>query len=125
MKFYIDLKRYSSFYKALLIMKLVILFMVMSFLHVSATGLAQNITLRASNASLEKVLKEISKQSSYDLAFSSDMLKESKPVDINLVNVPFKQALEECFQGQQLTYSLVKNTVVVKWKEEKNVIPNE
>ncbi len=125
MKFYVEIKRYSSFYKVLLIMKLVVLFIVTSFLHVSATGFAQNITLRASNASLEKVLKEISKQGSYDLAFSSEMLKQSKPVDINLFNVPLNKALEECFQGQQLTYALVKNTVVVKWKEEKRVVRNE
>lgn len=125
MKFYIELKRYSSFYKVLLIMKLIVLFMVTSFLHVSATGFAQNITLKASNASLEKVLKDISKQASYDLAFSSEMLNRSKPVDINLVNVPFNKALEECFEGQQLTYALVKNTVVVKWKEEMRVARNQ
>lgn len=125
MKFYIDLKRYSSVYKVLLIMKLIILFMVTSVLHVSATGFAQNVTLKASNASLENVLKEISKQASYDLAFSSEMLKRSKPVDIDLKNVPFNEALEECFQGQELTYSLVKNTVVVKRKKETGLVQNK
>lgn len=105
-------------------MKLTALLMIVSFLHVGAAGYAQNITLKAKGTSLENVLREISKQASYDLVFNSEMIDRSKVVDINLLNVPLNEALAECFQDQQLTYSIVKNTLVIKRKKEAETLRN-
>lgn len=105
-------------------MKLVVLFMIISFLHVGAAGFAQNITLKVRKASLETVLKEISKQAAFDLVFNSEMIEHSKRVNVNLFNTPLNEALEECFKDQNLTYSIVKNTLVVKQKKETSVTKN-
>ncbi len=116
MKFNIDKERVSLFFKVLFMMKLTVLLLSISFLQVNATVYAQKITLMERNATLENVLKEISKQSSYDLVFNPKMLKESNPVDLDLSNVSLQEALEKCFSNQPLTYSIAKNTIVVKRK---------
>lgn len=97
-------------------MKLTLILILGAVLHVSAIGFAQNITLKVSNSSLESVLKKISTQSNHDFLFSSSMLKDARLLNLDIQDMPLKEALEICFKDQPLTYSLVKNTVIVKRK---------
>ncbi|WP_448636562.1 STN domain-containing protein [Pedobacter panaciterrae] len=61
-------------------------------------------------------MKKISKQSNYDFAFNSDMLKDVNPVNVKLTNATLKETLDAVFKDQPLTYVITKNTVVVKKK---------
>jgi TonB-linked SusC/RagA family outer membrane protein len=108
-------------YQLLRIMKLTILIMTMFLLQVSAATKAQ-ITLNENRASLQKVLKSISKQSGYDLIYSIDDLKGTKPVNIKLNNESLEIALQLCFADQPLVYEVSDKTVMIKRKEEKGII---
>lgn len=105
-----------SFRQTLLVMKLTITFILLAILQVSATGFAQNITLKTTNASLESVLKKISVQSKHDFLFNSTMLKDAYDLDLDIKNMPLKEALELCFINQPLTFTISQKTVVVKRK---------
>jgi len=52
--------------KLLLIMKMVIIIMTATFLQVSASSFGQKVTLTESNISLDKLFKQIRKQTGYD-----------------------------------------------------------
>ncbi|WP_316815442.1 SusC/RagA family TonB-linked outer membrane protein [Pedobacter nyackensis] len=97
-------------------MKLTIIIMTTFLLQVSAAGFAQKITLNEKNASLEKIVTEIRKQSGYDFIVNAKSLKSAKPVNIQVKDVSLEQALIICFANQPLTYSLEEMTVVIKDK---------
>ena len=108
--------------KTLLIMKFTAIFLLTAVLQVNATGHTQGITLSEKNASLEKVFKEIKKQSGYSFLYTQEMLLQAKKVDIEVNNASLYSVLEECFKEQPLTYTILNNTIIVKPKE---TSPNE
>ena len=126
MKFY-DFKSYGTSCikdKILRGMKLTILFSLTIIFQVNAATFAQNkITLSKSNASFEKVLKAIGKQSGYDLVYISKSIKTGKPVSISVKGASLESVLEQVFINQPLTYSVKNNIITVKAK--KTVIATE
>lgn len=100
-------------------MKFTAIIMLAACLQVSAEGYSQQITLHVKNGSLEKVFAEIGKQSGYHFFFNERLLKDAKKVSLNLQDVPLKEALDACFNGQPFNYVIVKQIVVVKKKEDK------
>jgi hypothetical protein len=71
-------------------------------LQVSATGTSQTITLSENNASLEKIFREVKRQTSYDFWYESKLLRNAKKVDIQVTNASLEQVLNICFQDQLL-----------------------
>ena len=100
--------------KALLIMKFTATILLVACLEVSATGNSQTITLSENNASLEKIFREVKRQTSYDFWYESKLLKQARKVDIHVTNVSLEQVLDICFQNQQLSYSIAEKTIIVK-----------
>jgi len=86
-------------------------------MQVSATSYAQNINLSESNASLEKLFKEIKAQSGYDFIYTENAIATSKPVTINVNSGNIEDVLNRIFTGQPLTYTITNNTVAVKVKQ--------
>ena len=103
--------------KFLRIMKLTTLFLVTVILHVSASSLAQKITLVKKNAPLIDVFNDISNQTGYDFLFTGSDLKNAKPISINVDQVDLKVVLDKIFQGQPLNYTIENKSVVVSIKE--------
>jgi TonB-dependent starch-binding outer membrane protein SusC len=104
----------------LLAMKLTAIILLTACLHVSATGLTQ-ITLSERNASLQKVLRQIQKQSGYDFLYSSELLQKVGTISVEVKNVSLDRALDQCLAGKSLTYSIVGKTVVIKPREERPI----
>lgn len=100
-------------YQTLLTMKLTILLLLVSILQVNAKGYSQTITLKQQGAQLEDVFVEIMKQTNSQFVYSPQMLKTTKPVYIDVTNIPLEDALEKCFEGQPLTYVIEGNTIVI------------
>ena len=100
--------------KTLLIMKFTATILLVACLQVSATGKSQTITLSENNASLEKIFREVKRQTSYDFWYESKLLKQAKKVDIHVTNVSLEQVLDICFENQLLSYSIVEKTIIVK-----------
>ncbi|MCE7040129.1 SusC/RagA family TonB-linked outer membrane protein [Dyadobacter sp. CY312] len=99
------------------ILRLTMIFFVSVNLCASGFGYSQKVSVSEKNASLEKVFKSLKKQSGYTFFFDEAQLRSSKPVDLNVKNVSLEDALEKCFANQDLTYTIVGKTVVVKAKE--------
>src|SRR5258708_22511725 len=84
---------------------------------ISLASLAQNITLQEKEVPLEKIFKQIEKQSGYVFFFNDEWMSLAKPVTVDLKDIPLTKALDECFKGQPLQYALVNKTIVVKQEE--------
>ncbi|WP_159451668.1 TonB-dependent receptor [Pedobacter africanus] len=94
-------------------MKLTIVILVTSLLHVSAAGFAQRISMNKNKASLLEVIREIRKQSGYDFVITSPQIRAARPVSITVQNKTLKETLDECFAGQPFTYAVEGNIIVI------------
>ncbi|MDR6785272.1 TonB-linked SusC/RagA family outer membrane protein [Pedobacter africanus] len=100
----------------LLIMRLTTIILIITVMQVSATTFAQRITLSEKNADLVKVFDQISDQSGYDFVFTSNLLKGTRPVTINVNNTELKTVLEQIFANQPISFSIENKTVIIHSK---------
>ncbi len=106
-----------------MIMKLSTIIFLSACLTASAKSNSQ-ITLSKNNAPLQKVFKEIKKQSGYNFLFRYELLENVGTVTVNLSNATLNQALDAVLEGKPLTYEIIDNTVIIKGKE-REVIKEE
>ena len=104
-------------YKILLIMRLTTVILLATFMHVSAAGLAQKISLSKTNVPLKAVIKELRRQSGYDFVYTEKLLQQSKPVDIEVSGARLEDVLKSIFDKQPLTYNIKENTVIISIKK--------
>ncbi|HEY8398363.1 MAG TPA: STN domain-containing protein, partial [Flavihumibacter sp.] len=95
-------------------MKFLAIFMLAVCMHVSATGYSQRISLTVKNASIEKVFREIRRQSGYNFVYTKQLLQDARKVNLHVENAPLEKALAECFRNQPFTYAILENTVILK-----------
>jgi len=106
--------------KTLLVVKLTIVLSLLACLQVSAKdGYSQTVTLSERNAPLEKVFKEIRKQTDYLFLYTKEVVQNAKRVDVIARNASVEEVLALCFKGQDLEYSIVEKTVIIKKPAEK------
>ena len=75
---------------------------------------AQKITLSVKDQPINKVFREIEKQTAIRFVYVLDILSVTTPVSVNLANAGLKESLEKIFQGQPVQYEVSGNTVIVK-----------
>ncbi|WP_256006893.1 SusC/RagA family TonB-linked outer membrane protein [Pedobacter deserti] len=95
-------------------MRLTIVIIAACLMQVSASTLAQKITLSESDASLKSVFKAIKTQSGYNFLYTDNLLKNTRPVDINVKEKELDEVLKMIFAGQNLNYVVRDNTVIVQ-----------
>ncbi|WP_431216896.1 carboxypeptidase-like regulatory domain-containing protein [Puia sp. P3] len=95
-------------------MKLTAFLILTACLQVAATGHAQKISISVKEAPLEKVFREIHRQSGYSFWYNTKQLDKATKVTVDLKNATLEEALRKCFQDQPFDYSIVEQTVVIK-----------
>lgn len=104
-------------YNLLLTMRLTSVILIATIMQVSASGFGQSISLNTRNASLNNIIKEISKQSGYDFFYDRELIRRTRPVTINITNATIEEALEKCFSNQPFTFKIENRAVLLKLKE--------
>jgi TonB-linked SusC/RagA family outer membrane protein len=100
--------------KIIMRINLTFAFLITILLQLSLAADAQKVTFKKEKASLEDVLKEIRKQTNYNFLYTDEMMKGTRPVDVQFKNVSLEEALAYSFSGQPLTYSISQQTVVIR-----------
>lgn len=95
-------------------MKLIILFMTIFLLQVSASTYGQSITLKKDHINLKDAFNEIRKQTGYTVLYKSELINNTRPVKLNLNNVSLKEALIQILAGQDLDYSIEDKAIIIK-----------
>lgn len=98
------------------IMRLTALLLVVCFLQVSASGFSQKVSFDKRNVTLEEILIDINKQTGFSYSVGSQVLQKAKPITVKLKSVTLTQALDACFQNQNLIYSIVDKIIIIKEK---------
>jgi len=103
--------------KIILAMKLTVIIMVAVLTNVSAKTYSQVVTLHQKNASVEKVLRSIEKQTGYHFMYDKQDVSKASAINIEVAGVSLEQALDLAFKDQPLTYKIFQETIVVKKKD--------
>jgi TonB-linked SusC/RagA family outer membrane protein len=112
----VQLPRCTS--KILLVMKLTTLLMIAIILQVSAKSFAQKVTLSEKNVPINKIFDEIRQQTGFDFLVTRSMLKEARPITIDVKNQELTEVLKNVFSGQTLNYTIQDKYIVVSQKKE-------
>lgn len=98
-------------------MRLTTVILLASLLQVSASTFGQRITMNQKNAALDNVLKEIRRQSGYDILFDGNTISRGQKVNVNLKDVSIQEALKVVLDGLPLTFEISDKHVTIKKKE--------
>ncbi len=91
--------------------------MIVFLIQLSATGLAQRITLKKEHVTLKEVFKEIRRQTGYTILYQSDQIDRVKPINVQLDNVLLEVALKQILQDSDLSFSIDDKAVIISKKE--------
>lgn len=98
-------------------MKLFTFLLLIICISTHGNGFSQQVSLSQTNAGLEKIFKEIHKQTGYTFVYTRSLLKKSRNISINIQNASIEKSLDICFKDQPLTYTILNTMVVIKEKE--------
>ena len=86
-------------------------------LQVSALTFGQTVTLKKSNISLVQFLKEVQKQSGYNIFYNESLLPHRQRLDVTYKDVAFESALKEVLDRCHLDYQIVDKNIILSRKK--------
>ncbi len=105
----------NKFY-LLRVMRILILFMLVGFMHVSAKSTAQQITFRGNNVPFVKALDVIRQQGGYEVAADRSLLKGAKSVTVSVRNISVEEFLTIILRDQSLKAKIEDKTIILSRK---------
>ena len=114
---YLRIPGSKSSNKIFLIMKLMFMLLIAATLQVSAEGYTQTVTLSMKDAPLQKVFKEINKQTGFTFFYSDAVMDQAGRINIEVRRASIDAALQICFRNNSLDYSIVDKTIIIKQKQ--------
>lgn len=102
--------------KSLLVMKLTIILITVVFLNVSANSIAQTINFSGKRVPLEKVFTEVKQQTDFVFMYADSILKDTKPITVNAINISVDQFLKTILKNQNLEYTIKGKSVFISLK---------
>ncbi|GAA4321284.1 SusC/RagA family TonB-linked outer membrane protein [Mucilaginibacter gynuensis] len=102
--------------KVLLIMRLTTFLLFIFFFRVTAAGFAQQISLNEKNVTIKVIIAKIQQQSNFDFVYTTQQLKNTGKVSINVKSADIKTVLDLVLKDQPLAYTIDDNTIVLKDK---------
>lgn len=105
--------------KILRIMKLTVMFLLVTFLSVSASSLAQKTTIRVNNMSLKQVFKEIRQKMGYTFVFNEQIVSKEGKVSLNITSDDIREILDKCLENTSLDYYIQGDAIVILAREKR------
>lgn len=109
----ISLSRHFLTHQTWLAMRLTVVLLTVAFLQVSASGNSQTVNFSGKNVSLKEVFTVIEKQTGYLFFYDVALLREAKPVSVQLKNVSLEAALTAIFSNQPLAWVMENKTITI------------
>ena len=93
------------------VMKLTSILVIALTLQVSAAASSQTITFSGKSVAFKKVLSVIKNQTNYVFFYDMAILKNVKPISLNVVNAPIEKVLEQAFADSSITWIIEGKTI--------------
>jgi TonB-linked SusC/RagA family outer membrane protein len=95
-------------------MRLTAILIIAACLQIHTRGSAQTVTLSLRNTSLERVFKEVNKQTGYSFIYTRELLAGAGKVSIDMKEASLQQVLDDLFKEQPFTYSIQDKFIIIK-----------
>lgn len=86
-------------------------------MQVSASTFGQKLNLVDKNVSIERVLREIRKQTNYNVLVESTNFKTSTKINTNFNNATLESVMEAILKDTEMTYSFENRNIIIKPKQ--------
>ena len=108
----------KEYHQILLIMRLTLIFTFFTILQTYAMVFSQNVSIDVKDQSMREVLKKIETQSNYRFFYNDQLSGLNNAVTLKAEDKSIKEVLDGLLAGQQLSYRLLENNMIV-------IAPNE
>ena len=112
-------KMAKLFAQTLLIMRLIIILLILGLFKANAKAFSQTVTFSGKDVKLTKIFKVIERQTGYTVFANKELLKGTKPVNVEVTNVPIANFLALIFKNEPVGYEINKTTIFIK----ENTVP--
>lgn len=106
-------KNYSRWLKILRIMKLFVFALFVFTVHASASVLAQNVTLKVENATVQQALTQLSRQTGVSIVYNESYFDGADRVNIDVNNVTLDEVLSICLGETGYGFRVDENVVYI------------
>ncbi|MFU1855544.1 TonB-dependent receptor [Sphingobacterium sp. NGMCC 1.201703] len=103
-------------------MKLTFVITFLCSISAFAEGYGQRINIELKNAAVESVLKEIKKQSGYDMFYNIDLISPLKKTNFRVKNATLEDALKEVTTNLGLAYAIEDRMIIISKRKENRII---
>lgn len=104
--------------KIIRVMKLTLFLMILGLLNVSAEGYSQTFTMNLQNVTLEKVFKEIKKQSDFYFLYNNAEIKKVGKLSVRVDGASIDETLDAALKSTQFSFKIFDKTIVLNPKTE-------
>jgi TonB-linked SusC/RagA family outer membrane protein len=108
--------KYKGLKKLLLVMKLTTLIILIGFMYVSAATYGQRININAHDITIDKLFKELKKQTGYSFLYKSGILKDQPTINVDITDATITEVLDKFLKDRPLDYLIVDKNIVVRRK---------
>jgi TonB-linked SusC/RagA family outer membrane protein len=102
--------------KTFRIMRITAFLLFITCLQIHAKGIAQKVNLNFKNVPIQKVFKEVSRQTGMSIIYDENFLNDFPPVSIVGRNATVKQVLDNSIKNLPIIYTIENNSIVIKQK---------
>jgi len=107
---------YAAIKKGLTVMKITLLFILISTLNLLATGSysqTTRVSLKLNQTSVKQVLKEIEHSSEFYFLYNNELIDVERKVDIEANNEPINSILDNLFANANVKYAVYDRQIVI------------
>jgi TonB-linked SusC/RagA family outer membrane protein len=97
--------------------KLVAIFLLAAIMQVSASALAQTVTLTKNKITLDQLFKEIANQTGYHVIWEPDKLDSKITINAQFNGSSFRDVMEICLKGTGMDFVIEDKSIVVTAKK--------
>ena len=98
-------------------LSLVVPLLLAGTLQVQALAFGQTVTLKKNNISLAQFLREVQKQSGYNIFYNESLISGERDLNVAYRKVAFESALKEVLDRYQLEYRIIDKNIILSKRE--------
>jgi len=124
-KWFNDEGLYRALFKCLRVMKLTVLILLATLMHLSASVYAQQTKLSISlkDATVRDVLKTVENQSEFFFLYKNENIDVNRTVNVDVKEKSVEYILDQIFKGTSISYEVVNRQIVLIDKEHEISLP--
>jgi len=100
------------------VMRLTAIILLAAGLTANAAGHSQTVTLDLKDVPIQRVFREVVRQTGTSIMYNEEIFNNAAPVTIKVVNATVPEVLSICLNGQPYSYEIIDRTVVIQPKQE-------